>query len=121
MDVRPSLRSPHPRPRRDEMGEYVDVDGVKTWVDSWGSGSPLVLLHGDLVGNDISWGPTAPALAEHFRVLAPERRGHGHTPDVEGPFTYALMAEDTIAFLEAAVEGRAHLMGWSGGANVALM
>jgi pimeloyl-ACP methyl ester carboxylesterase len=102
------------------MGEYVDVDGVKTWFDSWGSGPPLVLLHGDWATN-ATWEPTAPAIAEHFHVLAPERRGHGHTPDVEGPFTYALFAQDTIGFIEAVVGGPAHLVGWSGGGNVALM
>jgi pimeloyl-ACP methyl ester carboxylesterase len=102
------------------MGEYVDVDGLKTWFDSWGSGPPLILLHGDWVTN-ATWEPTAPALAEHFSILAPERRGHGHTPDVEGPYTYALFAQDTIGFIEAVVGGPAHLVGWSGGGNVALM
>jgi pimeloyl-ACP methyl ester carboxylesterase len=102
------------------MGEYVEVGGLKTWLDSWGSGPPLVLLHGGLVTN-ATWGQMAPGLAEHFRVLAPERRGHGHTPDVEGPFTYALMAEDTIAFLEEVVGGPAHLVGWSDGGNIGLI
>lgn len=102
------------------MGEYVDVGGVKTWFDSWGSGPPLILLHGDWITN-ATWEAMAPAIAGHFRVLAPERRGHGHTPDVDGPFTYALFAEDTIGFIEAIIGGPAHLVGWSGGGNVALM
>jgi len=102
------------------MGSYVDVGGVKTWVDSWGSGPPLVLLHGGFSSN-AHWAPHAPVLAEAFEVFAPERRGHGHTPDVEGPITYALMAQDTIAFLESVVGGPAHLVGWSDGGNVALM
>ncbi len=104
----------------ERTGQYVDAAGVKTWFDSWGSGSPLLLLHGDLVGNG-PWEPMVPALAERFRVLAPERRGHGHTPDVEGDLTYWLLAEDTIAFLETVAEGPAHLVGWSGGGNVALI
>ncbi len=62
-----------------------------------------------------------PALAERFRVLAPERRGHGHTPDVDGELTYWLLADDTIAFLEAVAEGPVNLVGWSGGGNVALI
>jgi pimeloyl-ACP methyl ester carboxylesterase len=92
------------------LGEYVDVGGVKTWFDSWGSGPPVVLLHGDFVPNT-HWEAQAPALAEHFSVVAPERRGHGRTPDVEGPYTYALLAQDTIAFLESVVGGPAHLIG----------
>jgi pimeloyl-ACP methyl ester carboxylesterase len=54
-------------------------------------------------------------------VHVPERRGHGHTPDVEGPLTYAVMAEDTVAYLETAVGRPAHLVGWSDGAVVALL
>jgi pimeloyl-ACP methyl ester carboxylesterase len=61
-----------------------------------------------------------PALAEHFHVYTPERRGHGHTPDVEGPITYDLMTEDTIAFLDAVIDGPSHLVGHSDGAFVAM-
>jgi pimeloyl-ACP methyl ester carboxylesterase len=102
------------------MGEYVDIGGMKTWFDSWGSGPPLLLMHGGWATN-ATWEPLAPILAEHFRVLAPERRGHGHTPDVDGPITYELMAQDAIGFIERVVGGPTHLVGWSDGGIVALM
>jgi pimeloyl-ACP methyl ester carboxylesterase len=54
-------------------------------------------------------------------VYVPERRGHAHTPDVEGPLSYDVMAEDTVAYLDGVVGGRAHLVGWSDGAVVALL
>jgi pimeloyl-ACP methyl ester carboxylesterase len=57
-----------------------------------------VLLHGGLVDARF-FAPNLAALAEHFHVYTPERRGHGHTPDVEGPITYQLMTDDTTAFL----------------------
>jgi pimeloyl-ACP methyl ester carboxylesterase len=102
------------------LGSYVEA-GVKTWYDVAGdSGEPLVLLHGGLATND-GWGMQTPFFAERFRVFLPERRGHGHTPDVDGPLTYELMAEDTIAFLEQVVKEPAHLVGWSDGGNVALL
>lgn len=62
-----------------------------------------------------------PVLAERFEVLAPERRAHGHTPDVEGPLTYSDMAADTIDFLETVVGRPAHLVGWSDGGIVGLI
>lgn len=102
------------------MGEYVQIGPVKTWYESAGGGQPLVLLHGDLTSND-TWAGQMETLAAHFRVLAPERRGHGHTPDVDAPITYELLAEDTVRFLETVVGGPAHLVGWSGGANVGLI
>jgi len=102
------------------MGEYVDIGGLKTWYDAFGDGDPLVLLHGGLVTND-TWGAQIPAFSERFHVLAPERRGHGHTPDVEGPLNYSDMATDTIGFLETVVKGPAHLVGWSDGGIIGLL
>jgi pimeloyl-ACP methyl ester carboxylesterase len=67
-----------------------------------------------------AWAPNLEALAAHFHVFTPERRGHGRTPDVEGRITYELIADDTIAFLEHVVGGPAHLVGCSAGASVAL-
>jgi pimeloyl-ACP methyl ester carboxylesterase len=101
------------------MGQYVELGDVRTWYDEQGVGEPVVLLHPG--GADArSWAPTVDALAERFHVFTPERRGHGRTPDVDGPITYELMAKDTIAFLETVVGGPAHLVGWSAGASVAL-
>jgi len=102
------------------MGEYVDIAGLKTWYDTAGEGDPLVLLHGGLVTNE-TWAAQMPVFAESFRVLAPERRGHGHTPDVEGPLNYRDMADDTIGFLETVVKEPAHVVGWSDGGIIGLM
>ena len=108
------------RLRGDGMGKYVEIDGVNTWYDEEGRGEPLVLLHGGLCTNE-TWGAQTPAFAERFRVFAPERRGHGHTGDVEGPLTYAAMTTDTIGFLDKVMEGPSHLVGWSDGGIMGLM
>jgi pimeloyl-ACP methyl ester carboxylesterase len=102
------------------MGEYVDVGGLKTWYDTAGDGLPLVLMHGGLCTNG-TWSAQMPAFAERFQVLAPERRAHGHTPDVEGPLNYSDMADDTIGFLETVVRQPAHFVGWSDGGIVGLL
>jgi pimeloyl-ACP methyl ester carboxylesterase len=102
------------------MAEYVQLGAVKTWYDEHGSGDPLVLMHGGLVDARF-FEPNLEALAERFHVYTPERRGHGHTPDVPGPISYQLMADDTIAFLEAVVGEPADLMGHSDGAFVAML
>lgn len=102
------------------MGEYIDIAGLKTWYDTAGEGDPLVLLHGGISTNE-TWGAQMPAFAERFQVFAPERRGHGHTPDVEGPLNYSDMAADTIGFLETVVKQPAHLVGWSDGGIIGLL
>lgn len=99
---------------------YVDANGVHTYYDEHGSGEPLLLLHGGLVDGD-SFAQQTPAFAERFRVIVPDRRGHGRTADVDGPISYDVMADDTIAFIEALGIGPAHLVGWSDGGDVGLL
>jgi pimeloyl-ACP methyl ester carboxylesterase len=101
-------------------GDYIDTGRVHTYYEVNGSGDPLILLHGGMCTAETFDGQT-PALAEHFRVYLPERRAHGRTADVPGPITYEIMAQDTIAFIEARGIGRAHLVGWSDGALVGLL
>jgi pimeloyl-ACP methyl ester carboxylesterase len=100
---------------------YVDVNGLATWHEVHGSGQPVVLLHGAF-GGASSWSFQVPALTGGgYKVYVPERRGHAHTRDVEGPLTYGVMADDTVAYLDGVVGGPAHLVGWSDGAVVALL
>jgi pimeloyl-ACP methyl ester carboxylesterase len=104
------------------MADYVSLAGVRTWYDEHGDGEPLVLLHPGGAGVDTrAFGPNIGPLAARFHVYTPERRGHGHTPDVSGPVTFEAMAQDTIAFLEMVVGRPAHLIGCSDGAIVGLL
>jgi pimeloyl-ACP methyl ester carboxylesterase len=102
------------------MGEYADIGPVHTWYETHGQGQSLLLLHGDLDTN-AAWAGQVDALAEHFRVIAPERRGQGHTPDVEGPVTYQVMADDTAGFIDKVIGEPVHLIGWSGGGVLGLL
>ncbi|MFZ0322811.1 MAG: alpha/beta hydrolase [Actinomycetes bacterium] len=55
------------------------------------------------------------------RVVQPERRGHGRTPDVSGELSFQNMADDTVALIEQLDLARPDLVGFSDGANIALM
>jgi pimeloyl-ACP methyl ester carboxylesterase len=97
-------------------------EGVLTWYDENGAGDPLVLFHPGGVGvHSQTFGPNLEILASQFHVFLPERRGHGRTPDVDGPYSYELVADDMIRFLEQVVGGPARLIGVSDGAIVALI
>ena len=100
-------------------GEYIDAGGLHTYYEVTGEGDPLVLLHGGMCTIETFDGLTA-QLAPNHQVFRPERRGHGRTPDVEGPITFGGMADDTIAFMDAVGIGQADIVGWSDGAAVAL-
>jgi pimeloyl-ACP methyl ester carboxylesterase len=100
--------------------DYVDAGGLRTYYEAQGTGEPLVILHGGFASVRTFAG-FAPRFADRFRVVSPERRGHGRMPDLDGPITYEVMADDTIAFIDALGIGPAHLVGWSDGANVAMI
>jgi pimeloyl-ACP methyl ester carboxylesterase len=100
---------------------YIEVGGHRTWHEVTGEGLPVVLLHGGFSGAS-SFAAQTPVIAQAgYRVHVPERRGHVHTPDIEGPLTYSVMADDTVAYLQAEVSGPAAMIGWSDGAVVALL
>jgi pimeloyl-ACP methyl ester carboxylesterase len=102
------------------MATYVQLGEVKTWYDERGTGEPLVLMHGGLVDARF-FAPNIDALAERFHVYTPERRGHGHTPDVDGPINYQVMADDTIAFVDSVLGEPVDLVGHSDGAVTAML
>ncbi len=97
----------------------MDLRGVRTWYGEVGEGPPLVMLHPGGVDSR-SLAVNVAALGAHFHVWLPERRGHGRTPDVDGPYGYDVFADDTVQFLEQVVGGPARLFGMSDGAIVAL-
>ncbi|HEX3784007.1 MAG TPA: alpha/beta hydrolase [Pseudonocardiaceae bacterium] len=101
------------------MANHRTVNGVRTWYDELGTGEPVVLLHGGFSDSRDFHGNLT-ALSADFRLLLPERRGHGHTADQPGPITVELMAQDTIAFLEDTLDGPTRLVGYSAGGIVAL-
>lgn len=104
-----------------ELTGYIELAGQRLWRQVSGTGDPLLLLHGGFIGAS-SFHLQTPALVDAgYRVHVPERRGHVHTPDVEGPLSYSVMADDMIAYLEQEAGAPAHLVGWSDGAVVALL
>lgn len=98
---------------------YADLGPVHLWYDERGEGDPLVLMHGGLTDSR-DFAGNLDSLSDHSRVLTPERRGHGHTADVDGPITIEIMVQDMIEFCEHVVGGAAVIVGYSAGAGVAL-
>ena len=96
---------------------------MRTYLEARGAGDPVLLLHGGLETVEMLPHLTA-ALAERYHVVAPERRGHGRTPDApsgDGPMAYEVMAADTLAVMDALGIARADFVGYSDGANIAML
>ena len=85
------------------------------WLDT-GSGIPLVLLHGGFLDHHM-WDDQVPVLAERYRVITPDARGHGRSPNATEPFR---PADDLAALLRHLDTGPAILAGASMGASTAV-
>ena len=85
-----------------------------------GSGEPLILLHGN--GEDCSYfkGQTG-VFSKSYHVYALDTRGHGKTPRGDKPFTIRQFADDLVEFMDGHQIEKAHLLGFSDGANIAML
>jgi pimeloyl-ACP methyl ester carboxylesterase len=99
---------------------YLTIRGSRVYYETSGEGEPLLLFHGGF-GTVEDFASQTPELAKHFKVVAFERPGHGHTADTEGPFSYATMSEHTAELIEALNLGASNVLGWSDGAIVSLL
>lgn len=88
--------------------------------DSAGDGPPVVLLHGFPLDRTI-WADQARGLADRYRVVTPDLRGHGGSAAPTGPYPMRDLAADVLETLDAAgVTGPAVVGGLSMGGYVAL-
>ena len=108
---------------RPEIGATVDAGGIETNYLEAGSGSTVVLIHGSGPGVTAyaNWRLVLPALAERFRVLAPDMAGFGYSERPEkGEYGLDLWADQVAAFMDALDLGQVSLVGNSFGGSIAL-
>ena len=85
-----------------------------------GEGFSLILLHGN--GEDCSYFEhQMEPLAQHFRVIAFDTRGHGQTPRGDAPFCIRQFAQDLLEFMDEHDIEKAHILGFSDGGNIAMV
>ncbi|HZX97685.1 MAG TPA: alpha/beta hydrolase [Myxococcales bacterium] len=103
---------------------YAPVNGLRIYYEIRGPAdaarSPLVLLHGGGSTIQTSFGKLLPLLPKDRRIVAFEQQGHGHTADVDRPFSFEQSAEDAVALLRHLGISRADLFGYSNGGHIAL-
>lgn len=101
------------------QGKYANVNGLKMYYEIYGTGKPLLLLHGGF-GTISMFGQILPLLAENRQVIAVELQGHGHTADIERSLSFEQMADDVAALIKQLGLKNADLLGYSLGGGVAL-
>lgn len=104
-------------------GEYFDADGVRIHYTVEGAGEPVVLVHGFAANADLNWrhpGVTR-ALAEDYKVIALDDRGHGLSGKPHDPAKYGIeMVEDIVRLLDHLGIEKAHVAGYSMGGFITL-
>ncbi|MGY1741809.1 MULTISPECIES: 3-oxoadipate enol-lactonase [unclassified Blastococcus] len=84
------------------------------------AGAPVVVLSNSLGATRGMWDPQVPALAERFRVVTYDTRGHGESPAPAGPYALDDLVDDVVALLDRVGAGRAHVAGLSLGGMTAM-
>src|ERR1700730_7356786 len=99
---------------------YAPVNGTNVYWESRGAeGTPLIVVHGGY-GLTTMFGDVLDLLARQRQVVAIELRGHGHTRDIPGPFTWEGLGDDIAGVAAHLGFGQADLLGWSLGGSAAL-
>ena len=76
-----------PLPVADHQG-YIAHDGARIWYSAYGTGAPVILLHGGF-GHGGNWGYQLPALmANGHRAIVIDSRGHGRSTRDGRPYSY---------------------------------
>ena len=95
------------------------VNGIELAYQVFGTGSPLVLLHGGF-GSVEMFGPNVELLAAGRRVIGVDLQSHGRSPAADRPMQFETMADDIAALIKELKLERAAIMGFSLGGAVAL-
>jgi pimeloyl-ACP methyl ester carboxylesterase len=95
-------------------------DGVQLDVRDWGSGEPVVFVQTALTADELAPMAQASALDRGYRKVVYHRRGYAGSSPVDGPGAVVRDAADCHALLDALGIGRAHIVGASYSAAVAL-
>jgi pimeloyl-ACP methyl ester carboxylesterase len=97
----------------------VEANSVQIFCRKTGSGPPLVLLHG-CTEDHRTFDRLAPGLSGSFSVYAVDSRNHGEST-MTGDFSYATMADDTLALIGSLGLAPTDVVGFSDGAIIALL
>ena len=102
-------------------GSYYNIRGIKMYCEIYGSGKPLLMIHGN-GGSIKSFQKNIPYFAARYQVIVADSRSQGKSVDGGDSLTFEMMADDEAALLDALHIPSAYVIGWSdGGINALLL
>ena len=104
-----------------KAGHYTFVNGIKLYYETYGSGEPLIMLHGN-GGSIEAFSNQIPFFEKYYHVIAIDSRLQGKSGGSPDTISYSLMASDFNALLNQLHIDSAYVLGWSdGGINGLIM
>lgn len=102
-------------------GHYAPINGIQLYYEVYGSGRPLIMLHGN-GGSIHAFANQIPFFRKHYEVIAIDSRLQGKSGGSSDSISYDLMASDFCALLDYLHLDSAYVLGWSdGGINGLIM
>jgi len=83
------------------------------YTEDGSADAPAVVLSNSLGATRAMWDPQVPALAERFRVISYDTRGHGESPAPQGPYSIDDLTDDVVSLLDRLGVQQAHVVGLS--------
>jgi len=112
------LPEPAPLPQAAKIGK-APVNGIELHYTIYGSGPPVLLIHGGLGYSEV-WGAQVADLSKDHTVIVADSRGHGRSTRNAEPYSYDLMSSDYLALLDYLKIEKTALVGWSDGGIIGL-
>lgn len=102
-------------------GKYYNIRGIKMYCEIYGSGKPLLMIHGN-GGSIKAFDKTIPYFAKKYKVIAVDSRSQGKSEDDKDSLSFEMMADDFAALLDSLHIDSTFVIGWSdGGINALLL
>jgi len=106
--------------KNEHTGRYYNLRGISLYVEHYGKGQPLVLLHGN--GGSIgSFSCQIPYFEKEYHVIAIDSRAQGKSADPSDTLSFDMMADDVSTLLDSLHLDSCYVIGWSDGGITGLL
>lgn len=115
MQAAPSPVNQIPYGANSKAGHYVQAGDAKIYYEVYGTGKPIVILHGGIFGSTYEMFQFIDSLKKHYQVIAVSTRGHGKSELGTDPITFEQKAADVMAVINAVTNDSVIVLGFSDG------
>lgn len=103
-----------------KAGEFIELNGARHYYEAYGTGSPLLLIHGNSTATK-GWAPQIDYFSKKYRVYSLDCRGRGKSDLGVDSLTYLQQAKDAAQFIRKLKLDSVCIIGKSDGAIIAIL